>query len=105
MPLKGARTLLSSKAWAALYNSPAAATAEYVQSLLDMGAIIVGKTKVSQFSAGEQWIDAMASWSPRNLYQTTLGSAAGAAAALAGYEWLHHSVAQDGKVFRNCTDN
>jgi hypothetical protein len=102
MLLNGSRTLLSSRAWASLYDFQASETARYPQSLLEMGAIIVGKTKTSQFSAGEQWVDAVAPWSPRgDGYQATLGSAAGAAAALAGYEWLHYSIGQDGTCSRS----
>lgn len=102
MSLAGTTTTLSSKAWTSLYDLAANRTADLVTTLIEMGAIIVGKTKVSQFSAGQQWTDELAPWTPRSDgYQNLFGSSAGACAALAGYPWLHQVVGQDGM---DCSD-
>lgn len=94
--LLGTRTTLSSRAWTALYPEPATSSADYVSHLLELGAVIVGKTKVSQLLAGGEWVDVPAPWNPRaDQYQDPAGSSAGAGAAAAGYGWLEHSVGED----------
>lgn len=97
--LHGTQTTLSSRAWTALNPLPATSSADYVNRLLDLGAVIVGKTKVSQFAAGGEWVDVQAPWNPRaDQYQDPSTSSAGAAAAAAGYPWLQHVIGEDGKV-------
>lgn len=68
---------------------------EYVQLLLDQGAVIVGRTKDGQFAAGKDWVDATP---PVNLRgdgkQLPGGSAAGAFSALTNYTWLENSISQ-----------
>lgn len=65
--VEGAKTTLSSRAWAELY--PAAnATSPYVRRLLGLGAVVVGKTKTTQFAAaaaGEEWVDFRSPANPR----------------------------------------
>lgn len=95
--LKGVQTTLSSRAWTSLYPSAARTTAQIAQTLIDLGAVIVGKTKVAQFASGEEWVDAQAPWNPRaDQYQDPSGSSAGAGAALVGYDWLEYAVGEDG---------
>ncbi|KAF3767012.1 hypothetical protein M406DRAFT_106416 [Cryphonectria parasitica EP155] len=93
--IQGVKTTLSSRAWAELY--PAATTnAPYLKRLLDQGAIIVGKTKTTQFATGAEWVDFQAPVNPRgDRYQYPSGSSTGAAASLAGYPWLDHSIGGD----------
>jgi Asp-tRNA(Asn)/Glu-tRNA(Gln) amidotransferase A subunit family amidase len=93
--VQGAKTTLSSKAWTQLY--PAAdASAAYVKKLLDLGAVVVGKTRTSQFSTGLQWVDHHAPVNPRgDRYHEPSGSSVGAAASLAGYHWLDLAVGED----------
>lgn len=100
--IKGARTTLSSKAWAELY--PAAnETAPYVKRLLDLGAIVVGKTKTTQFSTAMEWVDFQSPTNPRgDMYQEPSGSSTGAAASLAGYAWLDHAIGGDCKLLCPC---
>ncbi|KAJ4251946.1 hypothetical protein NW762_011246 [Fusarium torreyae] len=100
IPLKGTYTTFSSRAWKSLYKNASNTTAEYAQKLLDEGAVIVGKTKTSQFGTAAEWIDQQAPWSVRgDGYQRIKGGTVGAAAALAGYEWLDRSVGiDDGRV-------
>lgn len=93
--IEGVRTTLSSRAWAELYPE-ATANGPYVKELLDQGAVIVGKTKTTQFSAGTEWVDFQSPINPRgDRYQESSGSSTGAAASLAGYDWLDYAVGED----------
>ncbi|KAL6806958.1 amidase signature domain-containing protein [Trichoderma sp. SZMC 28013] len=94
--LKGVQTTLSSRSWSQLYGTEASETAEFVQKLIDMGAIIVGKTKSSQLDSGREWVDVAAPWNPRgDGYQDSGGSAAGAGASVSGYDWMEYAIAKD----------
>ncbi|KAM0246544.1 hypothetical protein ACHAP5_004668 [Fusarium lateritium] len=88
------------RAWKSLYKEASIDTAKYAQTLLDQGAVIVGKTKTSQFGTGAEWIDQQAPWSARgDGYNSMKGGSVGAAAALVAYPWLDHSIgADDGRV-------
>lgn len=97
--LKGVKTTMMSRAFTALYE-PESENAAYVTKLLSLGAIIVGKTKMTQFASSDeptdQWIDFHCPFNPRgDMYQSPSGSSSGAAAALAGYPWLDFSIAGD----------
>lgn len=97
--IEGVKTTLSSRAWAELYPI-VTSNGFYVNQLLDRGAIIVGKTKTTQFSSGMEWVDFHSPANPRaDMYQISSGNSAGAAAALAGYPWLDNSVGLDGMFF------
>jgi Asp-tRNA(Asn)/Glu-tRNA(Gln) amidotransferase A subunit family amidase len=92
---------MCSRAWSQLYPA-AGATAPYVKYLVDLGAIIVGKTKMTQFSTSVEWTDFHSPINPRgDCYQEPSGSSTGAAASLAGYEWLDHAVGGDCKLQSN----
>ncbi|KAF4120638.1 Asp-tRNAAsn/Glu-tRNAGln amidotransferase A subunit or related amidase [Geosmithia morbida] len=96
MILKGVQTTVSSRAWTALYPPLIGKTASYAQKLIDLGAVIVGKTKISQFASGQQWVDVKAPWNPAgDGYQDPSGSSAGAAMAAAAYGWLETAVGED----------
>ncbi|KAJ3493191.1 hypothetical protein NLG97_g4888 [Lecanicillium saksenae] len=74
--------------------------ADYVNKLIGLGAVIVGKTKMSAFASAEeltdQWIDYHCPFNPRgDKYQTPSCSSTGAGASLAGYSWLDHSIGTD----------
>ncbi|KIL95535.1 d-mandelate dehydrogenase [Fusarium avenaceum] len=88
------------RAWKSLYKEASSSTAKYAQTLLDQGAVIIGKTKTSQFGTGAEWIDQQAPWSARgDGYNSMKGGSVGAAAALVGYPWLDHSIGvDDGRV-------
>lgn len=46
----------------------------------------------------DQWIDYHCPWNPRgDMYQSPSASTTGAAASLAGYDWLDASVGTDSK--------
>lgn len=79
---------------------PRSSTADYVVKLIALGAVIVGKTKMSAFASAEeptdQWIDYHCPFNPRgDGYQTPSCSSTGAGASLAGYPWLDHSIGTD----------
>lgn len=96
--LKGTWPTMSSRDYTSV-TSPAASTASFVKSLIDLGAIIVGKTKVQPLGSGTQWVDTPQPWSPRaDGYQATTGSEAGAAVGTASYGWLDKSVGEDGEL-------
>lgn len=74
-------------------------TAEYLETLLRLGAIIVGKSKMCSFATGENpgdWIDFHCPVNPRgDQYQSPGSSTAGGGASLAGYAWLDYSIGTD----------
>ncbi|KPM45590.1 hypothetical protein AK830_g921 [Neonectria ditissima] len=97
--LDGTKKTMSSRSWEELYpasNSTAAA----LQSLLDLGAIVVGKTKLSQFAEVEvptaDWVDFHCPFNPRgDGYLNPEGSTAGGAVALAAYDFVDVSIGTD----------
>lgn len=99
MSLKGVPTSLSSASWGDLHNGTADTTAAFAQRLIDLGAVIVGKTKSSQLGSGREWADVVAPKNPReDGHQDAGGGPTGAAASLAGYEWLEASTGLDGTL-------
>lgn len=100
MDLHGIRTGGSSRSYTRLYG-PRNKTAPAVERLLDLGAIVVGKTKTTQFADTEwatvDWIDFHAPFTPRaDGYQSPSGSSAGSGAAMAAYDWLDFATGTDG---------
>ncbi|KAF5552480.1 D-mandelate dehydrogenase [Fusarium napiforme] len=88
------------RAWKSLYENSSSSTAEYAQSLIDQGAVIIGKTKTSHLGTGAEWVDQQAPWSARgDGYQRMNGGSVGAAAASVGYPWIDCSIGvDDGRV-------
>ncbi|KAI8277709.1 hypothetical protein K4K60_006766 [Colletotrichum sp. SAR11_57] len=87
------------RAWYNLYP-PANQTAPAVQSLIDAGAVVIGKVKTAQFANGEfanaDWIDYHSPFNPRgDGYQDPNFSSAGAGASVASYEWLDIALGSD----------
>ncbi|KAJ8122751.1 hypothetical protein ONZ43_g1134 [Nemania bipapillata] len=92
MDLKGMKTGASSRAYTELYG-PRRENAAVIQTLLELGAVVVGKTKTTQFADSEwatcDWVDYHAPFNPRgDGYLTPSGSSSGSAAAIASYDWL-----------------
>ncbi|KAL2068841.1 hypothetical protein VTL71DRAFT_15179 [Oculimacula yallundae] len=89
---------VSSQAYARL-NTPAKSTARCVQDLLDLGAIVVGIAKTTQFASGMtagDWVETSCPTNPRGDQHLDPGcSSAGSAASVAGYEWLDFAVGSD----------
>nr|ODN88537.1 hypothetical protein L204_06392 [Cryptococcus depauperatus CBS 7855] len=97
--LNGVVTGLGSKAFAELYGHQTE-SAQFLQLLISKGAVIVGKTKLSAYAGSEippcQCIDYFPPWNPRgDGYQGPSGSSSGAAASIAGYDWLDFSICTD----------
>ena len=94
--LKGVKITMS-RGFTAVYEREEE-SADYVKKLLSLGAVIVGKTKMTQFASSDeptdQWIDFHCSFNPRgDMYQNPSGSSSGATAFLAGYSCLDYSIA------------
>lgn len=97
----GIKTTQSNWAWVSLYG-PDLETANVIQDLISLGAVVVGKTKMCAFASAEeatdQWIDFHAPFNPRaDGYQTPSGSTTGGGASLAAYDWLDFSIGTDSK--------
>ncbi|KAF4968356.1 hypothetical protein FSARC_4302 [Fusarium sarcochroum] len=97
--LKGIKTGGGSRAYFALYP-PANETASSLQRLIDLGAVVVGKLKTSQFAIGEvptaNYVDQLAPFNPRaDGYQSPSASSCGPGAAVASYDWLDLGMATD----------
>lgn len=107
--LKGMKTGASSRAYTDLYP-PKEKSAEAVQRLIDLGYVVVGKLKTTQFADSEwptsDWVDYHGPFNPRgDGYLTPSGSSAGSASAIASYEWLDHSLGTDSKLPSACQAN
>ncbi|KAM0296943.1 hypothetical protein ACHAPM_010129 [Fusarium culmorum] len=97
--MKGVKTSFGSKAWydmSKIKNETAIAS----QKLIDAGAVIVGKNKLSEFAfAGmfvTEHIDYLLPVNPRgDGYQSPSDSSGGSAAAVASYDWLDASLGSD----------
>ncbi|KAL8934633.1 MAG: hypothetical protein Q9216_005808 [Gyalolechia sp. 2 TL-2023] len=97
--LQGMVTTIGSRSYAECYGFQNS-TARYLQQLIDMGAVIVGKTKMGGYAGSEippeKCIDYFAPWNPRgDGYQGPSGSSSGAGASIAGYDWLDFALATD----------
>ncbi|KAK4672315.1 hypothetical protein QC763_0002620 [Podospora pseudopauciseta] len=95
-PVEGVKTTLSSESWTSFYP-PSSKTCHLIRHLIGLGAIMVGKTKVSQFGIlHSAWVDVSSPKNPRaDGYQEALGSSPGAGSALAGYKWIDCAVGID----------
>lgn len=96
--LKGIRTSLGNRAFYETYP-PRPETAECVQKLIGLGAVIVGKTKMNSLGNWEEpteYIDYQAPWNPRaDRYQSPGGSSTGSASAIGEYDWLDIALGSD----------
>ncbi|KIW29218.1 uncharacterized protein PV07_05045 [Cladophialophora immunda] len=97
--LQGTQLTMMSRPWTELYG-PDEESADYTKKLIDLGAVIVGKTKMTSFASPEeptdQWVDFHCPVNPRgDRYQSPSSSSTGAGTSLAGYDWLDFSIAGD----------
>ncbi|PVH88774.1 amidase signature enzyme [Cadophora sp. DSE1049] len=96
--IQGLATGASSQAYARL-GKLAVTTARCIQTLLDLGAIIVGKAKTVQFASGMSagdWTETVCPTNPRgDQHLDPNCSSSGSAASMAGYEWLDYAVGSD----------
>ena len=98
--IQGLRTSACNRSYYELYP-PASKTADCIQKLRELGADILGTTKLASFAATEEpieCVDFQAPWNPRgDGYQSPAGSSSGSGAAIASYEWLDISIGSDSK--------
>lgn len=97
--VKGVKTSGGSRAYYETYGIQNT-TAPSVQRLLDLGAVLVGKTGTAQFANGDRptadWVDVHCPFNPRgDGYQQPSGSSTGSAVAVAAYDWLDMAVGSD----------
>ncbi|KAL7914159.1 amidase signature domain-containing protein [Trichoderma velutinum] len=97
--LKGLKTGASSRAYTELYPVKEE-SAEIVKRLIELGFVVVGKLKTTQFADSEwptsDWVDYHGPWNPRgDGYLTPSGSSAGSASAVSTYTWLDMSLGTD----------
>lgn len=94
----GLKTGLGSRAYAELYP-PAKTTAHSIQKLLNLGAELVGMSKMCSMvlnAPPTQCVDVIAPFNPRgDGYQSPSGGSSGQAAAVATYKWLDFAIGSD----------
>ncbi|KAG9252208.1 amidase signature domain-containing protein [Emericellopsis atlantica] len=94
MRLEGVRESFANRDYT-LFNRISAETNAMAQHLIDLGAVIVGQTKVPELLAGG-WEDSTKPWNPRgDQLQDSGAGSSGAAVAVAGYDWIRMAFAVD----------
>ena len=98
--IENVRTSLCNRAYYELYP-PATTTAGCIEILCQLGARVVGTTKLASFAATEEpieCVDFQAPWNPRaDGYQSPAGSSSGSAVAIASYPWVDVAIGSDSK--------
>jgi Asp-tRNA(Asn)/Glu-tRNA(Gln) amidotransferase A subunit family amidase len=97
--LAGLKTSVGNRAWFRFYP-PAENTATCIQYLVELGAVIVGKTRTSQFANGESptadWVDNHDPFNARgDGYQDPSSSSSGAGSAQSTYDWIDLNIGSD----------
>ncbi|KAJ5688316.1 hypothetical protein N7536_010935 [Penicillium majusculum] len=97
--VKGLRTSGGNRAYYSLYDERNT-TGPAIQSLIDQGAVFVGKMGTVQFANGDSptadWVDLHCPFNPRgDGYQYPSGSSTGPGAGMGSYEWLDIVVGSD----------
>lgn len=101
MHLEGLKTTGGSRAYTELYGEKKRGeTADIIQKLIDLGFVIVGKVKTTQFADSEwptcDYVDYHGPFNPRgDGYLTPSGSSSGSASAVAAYGWLDFALGTD----------
>lgn len=95
---KGLQTSVGSLAYAKVHPL-SVTTAPSVERLVSLGAVLVGKTRTSQFTHGAnpwEFVDFPYSWNPRgDGFLTAASSSSGSACAIAAYDWLDFTIGSD----------
>ncbi|EGX89814.1 amidase [Cordyceps militaris CM01] len=103
----GHKTTLCNRAWTDLYPAKTK-NAACIQTLIDAGAVIVGKVKLQAMIMREEPLECVEFTAPFNPradgYQVPSGSSHASAASIASYEWLDFSVGSDKLWKRDCPD-
>ncbi|KAI1841736.1 hypothetical protein JX266_012104 [Neoarthrinium moseri] len=89
--LAGTKSSLGNRSFLATYDEDKD-TASFIKTLIDLGVVIVGKTKMAAFASGEKpcdWFDFQCPFNPRGDAHLEPGaSSTGSAAATAAYNWM-----------------
>ncbi|KAI4861594.1 putative glutamyl-tRNA amidotransferase subunit A [Hypoxylon rubiginosum] len=99
MDLEGLKTTGGSRAYTELYGVRRE-SADIIKKLVDLGFVIVGKVKTTQFADSEwptcDYVDFHGPFNPRgDGYLSPSGSSSGSASAVAAYEWLDYALGTD----------
>lgn len=98
--VEGLRVTAGNRAFYSV-SRPAPATSPVIQRLLDVGAELTGTLRLGSLIAREEpteSIDFHAPFNPRgDGYQSAWSSSGGSGAAIAAYDWLDFTIAQDSK--------
>ena len=102
--LDGVVSTLGSRSFTALYRTQNS-TAHCIKDLMDQGAQIVGKAKLSAYASTEvppeKTIDYLAPFNSRgDGYQGPSGSSSGVGSSVAGYEWVDLALGTDSKLLQ-----
>jgi hypothetical protein len=97
--VKGIRTSIGSRAIFSL-DRIGNETGVAVQKLVDLGAVLIGKVKTTQYALSEvptgDYIDQLGPYNPRgDNYQNPQGSSVGSGVSVASYDWLDFTVGTD----------
>ncbi len=96
--LAGTKSAVGNRSFLATYDEDQE-TAAFVKRLIDLGAVIVGKTKMTAFASGEKpidWFDFQCPFNPRGDAHLEPGaSSTGSAAATAAYPWIDICIGTD----------
>lgn len=89
--IPGHKKTLYNRTWIGLYPAETRTT-NCIQTLIDAGAVIVGKVKLQAMIMREEPKEAIKSTAPSNAraggYQVPSGSSHGSAAEIGAYDWL-----------------
>lgn len=96
--LAGTKSAVGNRPFLATYDVDEE-TAAFVKTLIDFGAVIVGKTKMTAFASGEKpcdWFDFQCPFNPRgDSYLEPGASSTGSAAATAAYHCMDICIGTD----------
>ncbi|KAI1118268.1 amidase-like protein [Nemania sp. NC0429] len=97
--LKGVHTGCGNRAYRMLHDASKTSSSA-VQSVLDLGSVIVGKTKTVEFGSSQEvigdWCDYFYPFNSRgDGYLAATGSSTGSASGLAAYPWLDITLGTD----------
>ncbi|KAL1857018.1 hypothetical protein Daus18300_010464 [Diaporthe australafricana] len=97
--LSGVVQTMGSRSFARLYG-PQTQTADVVRTLIDLGAVIVGTTKLGAYAGSEvppeKCVDYFPPWNPRgDGHQGPSGSSSGAGSTVASYGWIDIGIRTD----------
>lgn len=100
--IQGLRVTAGNRAYYSLQSSPAPTTCPALRRLLGAGAELTGTLRLGSLVAREEPSEAAdyhAPFNPRgDGYQSAWSSSGGSGAAIAAYDWLDFTIAQDSEI-------